>query len=98
VTLSIAFAAASRSYLQSVSALSRLSVDALDGLLSSEPFLVDSEDALLQILYKLRHPPLLRHIRWEFMSAAAIASLCEDPALFHPTESLWLAVADRRSQ
>jgi hypothetical protein len=29
------------------------------------------------------------------VSAAAIASLCEDPALFHYTESLWLAAADR---
>jgi hypothetical protein len=98
VALSSAFTASSRFYLQSVSALSLLFIDALDGLLSSESFLVDSEDALLQILYKLRHPLLLCYIRWEFMSAAAIASLCEDPALFHPTESLWLAVADRLSQ
>jgi hypothetical protein len=72
-----------------------LFVDALDGLLSSESFMVDSEEVLLQILFTLRHPLLLRHIRWEFVSAAAIASLCEDPALFHPTESLWLTIADR---
>jgi hypothetical protein len=56
---------------------------------------VDSEDALLHILFKLGHPPLLRHIRWEFVSAAAIASLCEDRALSHPPESLWLTVSDR---
>jgi hypothetical protein len=61
VTLSSAFAACSRVYLQSVSDLSLLSVDALDGLLSSESFSVDSEDALLQVLFQLRNPPLLRH-------------------------------------
>jgi hypothetical protein len=47
------------------------------------------------MLFPLGHPPLLRHIRWELVSAAAIASLCEDTALFPPTESLGLAVADR---
>jgi hypothetical protein len=95
VTLSSVFATDSRVYLQSVSSLSLLSVDALNDLLSSESFLFDSEDALLQILFTHRHPSLLRHIRWEFVSTAAIASPYEDPALFHPTESLWLAVADR---
>jgi hypothetical protein len=75
VTLSSAFAAASRVYIQSVSAVSLLSVDTLDGLLSSESFLVDSEDALLQILFTLGYPSLLRHIRREFMGAAAIASV-----------------------
>jgi hypothetical protein len=44
--------------------------------------MVDSEEALLQILFTLGHPPLLHHIRWEFVSAAAIASLCEDTALY----------------
>jgi hypothetical protein len=57
--------------------------------------MVGSEDALLQILCPLGHPPLLRHIRWEFVSTAAIASLCDDLTFFPPTESLWLAVADR---
>jgi hypothetical protein len=50
VALSSAFAAHSRVYLHSVSDVSLLSVDALDSLLSSESFMVDSEDALLQIL------------------------------------------------
>jgi hypothetical protein len=95
VTLSSAFSASSRVYLHSVSDLSLLSVDTLDGLLSSESFLVDSEEALLQILFPVRHPAFRRHIRWEFVSAAAIVSLCEDPALSHPTESLWLAAADQ---
>jgi hypothetical protein len=95
VTLSSAFTAHSRVYLHSVSDLLLLSVDALDTLLSSESFIVDSEDALLQILFPLRHPPLLHHIRWEFVSAAAITSLCENQMLFPPTESLWLAVGDR---
>jgi hypothetical protein len=97
MTLSSAFAAYSRVYLQSTSDLSLLSVDALDGLLSSESFMVYSEDALLPILLTLWHPPLLRHIRWEFVSATVITYLCEDPALFHSTESLWLAVSDRLS-
>jgi hypothetical protein len=57
--------------------------------------MVDSEDTLLQILFTLGHPPFLHHIRWEFVSAAAIASLCEDSVLCPPTESLWLAVVDR---
>jgi hypothetical protein len=95
VTLSSAFAAHSRVYLHSVSDVSLLSVDALDSLLSSESFIVDSEDALLQILFTFGHPPLLRHIRWDFVSAAAIASLCEDLTFCPPTESLWLSVADR---
>jgi hypothetical protein len=95
VTLSSAFAAHSRVSLHSVSDVSLLSVDALDSLLSSDSFMVDSEDALLQILFPLGHPPLLRYIRWEFVSAAAIASLCEVLTLCSPTESLWLAVGDR---
>jgi hypothetical protein len=95
VTLSSAFAAHSRIYLHSVSDVSLLSVDELDSLLSSESFIVDSEDALLQLLFRLGHPSLLRHIRWVFVSVAAIASLCDDLTLFMPTESLWLVVADR---
>jgi hypothetical protein len=71
-----------------------LSVDALDCLLSSESLVVDSADALLQILFTFRHPPLLRHIRWAFVSQTAIASLCEDPALCHPTKSFWQAFSD----
>jgi hypothetical protein len=86
VTLSSAFAAHSRVYLHSVSDVS---------LLSSESFIVDREDTLLQILFTLGHPPFLHHIRWEFVSAAAIASLCRDITSFPPTESLWLAVTDR---
>jgi hypothetical protein len=57
--------------------------------------MVDSEDAFLQILLPLGHPPLLRHIRWEFVSTAAITSLREDLTLCPPAESLWLAVADQ---
>jgi hypothetical protein len=57
--------------------------------------MVDSEEALLQILFPLGHPPLLRHIRWEFVSPAAITSLCEDLTLCSPTESLWQAAADQ---
>jgi hypothetical protein len=88
VTLSSAFAAHSCIYLHSASDVSLLSVDELDILLSSESFMVDSEDALLQILFPLGHPLLLRHKRWEFVGSAAIASICEDLMLFPPTESI----------
>jgi hypothetical protein len=98
VTLSRAFAAHLHVYLHSVSDVSLLSVDALDSMLLSESLMVDSEDALLHILLTLAHPPLLRHIQWEFVSSAAITSLCEDLTFCHPTESLWLAVADRLLQ
>jgi hypothetical protein len=63
VTLSSAFAAQSQVYLQSASDLSLLSVDALDGLLSNESFVVDSADALLRILLMFRHPPILHHVQ-----------------------------------
>jgi hypothetical protein len=95
VTLSNGFAAHLCVYLQSVSNVSLLSVDALDSLLLSESFIVDGKEALLQILFTLGHPALLRHMRWEFVSVAAIAFLYEHVVLFPPTESLWLAVADR---
>jgi hypothetical protein len=94
VTLSSAFAAQSRVYLQSASNLSLLSVDALDGLLSSESFVVDSADAFLRILLPFRHLPILRHVQLEFVSPAAIAILFEDPASYSLTESLGRAVAD----
>jgi hypothetical protein len=47
VMLSSAFTADARFYLQSMLDISLVSVDAVEGLLSSESFLVDSEDALL---------------------------------------------------
>jgi hypothetical protein len=53
VTLSSAFAAHSCVYLQSVSDVSLLSVDALDSLLSSESFMVDSEDAFCKRCFRL---------------------------------------------
>lgn len=49
--------------LHSVPGLSLLSVDTLDNLLSSDSFIVDSEDALLRSLLEFHHPALLRHIR-----------------------------------
>jgi hypothetical protein len=90
VALSSAFASHSGVYLDSFSGVSLLSVDELDTLLWSEPFMVDGEAALLRVLFACGHPPLIRHIRWEFVSTAAIASPCEDPALCHPKESLSL--------
>jgi hypothetical protein len=90
VTLSNVFDAHSRVSLHSISDISLLSVDALDSLFSSKSFVVDNQDLLLRLLVPLGHPDLLRHIQWEFVSTAAIASLCE-----YLTESLWLAVADR---
>jgi hypothetical protein len=88
IILSNVFATHSRVSLQSISDISLLSADALDSLLSNESFLVDSQNALLRLLVRLGHLDLLRHIQWDFVSTAGIASLCEDL-----TESLWLAVA-----
>jgi hypothetical protein len=93
VTLSNVFAAHSRVLLQSNSDISLLSVDALDSLLSSESFRVDSQDVLLRLLVPLGHPDLLRHIQWEYVSTPAIASLRG-----YLTESLWLAVVHRLIQ
>jgi hypothetical protein len=85
----------SRMYLKSALDLSLLSVDALDDLLSSESILVDSEEALVQFLFRLGDPFLLRHIQWQFVSAAAITSLCEDPVLFPPMVVIWQSVVNR---
>jgi hypothetical protein len=54
---------------------------------------IDSADALLRILLAFRHPPILRHVQWEFVSPTAIATLFEDPASYSLTESPWRAVA-----
>jgi hypothetical protein len=40
-----------------------LLVDALNDLLSSDSFVVSSDDFLLA------HPPLLRHLRWGFLAS-----------------------------
>jgi hypothetical protein len=61
----------SRVDLHSISDLSLLSVDALDALLSSESFVVDSEDDLLQSLLSPQQPSLLRHVRLDCLSPAA---------------------------
>jgi hypothetical protein len=45
---------------------------------------------LLDTLVSLGHLSLLRHIQWDFVSTAAITSLCKDP-----TESVWLVVSAR---
>jgi hypothetical protein len=50
---------------------------------------------LQQILLAFPYLLFLRHIRWEFLSAAAIIALFDDPALCNCTESRWLAVYDR---
>jgi hypothetical protein len=92
VTLSNGFTARSRVDFQSASHVSLLSVDALDDLLSSESFDVDSEDALLRILLTIKHQGLLRHIRLAFLRAETISTLFADPASFCPTEWLWRSV------
>jgi hypothetical protein len=94
VILSSAFAGGSRFDFRSVGELSLLSGEALAGLLSSESLVVDSEDALLQVLLALGRPGLLCHIRLEFLSAGAIAGLFKDLASCGHTEPLWRGVAD----
>jgi hypothetical protein len=71
-----------------------LSVDAVDGLLSSAAFRVESEDALLDCLLKLgaAYSPLLRHIQPAFLSADGLRVLLDH--LPHPPESVWLSLAD----
>jgi hypothetical protein len=95
VTHSNAFAARSRVDLKWVSNLLLLSVDALDDLLSTESFMVNSEDALLRILQQFQCPVLLRHIQWEFLSPGAITTIFKDPGLCNCTELLWRSVSDR---
>jgi hypothetical protein len=87
VPLSSVFAARSRVDFQSILGLSPLSADTLDSLLSSESFVVDSEDVVLRSLLALRYS-------MGFGSRTATAAPFEDPVLCGPTESLWVAGAD----
>jgi hypothetical protein len=92
------FTVRSRVSRQSVSNPLLLSIDALDDLLSSESFFVDSEEALLDILLTIGHPSLLRHIQWSFINTSTITPLCENPVLCHPTEPVWMALVNRLSR
>jgi hypothetical protein len=71
--------------------LSGLSVDAVDGLLSSTAFRVESEDALLDCLLKLgpTYFPLLRHIQPTFLSPDGLCALVNH--LTRPHESMGLS-------
>jgi hypothetical protein len=60
--LSSVFAARSPVDWQSISSLSLLPANAIDSLLESEAFLIDSENAFLWSLLALRHPAFLDHI------------------------------------
>jgi hypothetical protein len=97
----MAFAAGSSVDLQSVLKLLELSVlsaDVLDCLLSSALFIIDNEDEMCssRLCWGFRICLLfLRHIRWEFLSAASITALFDDSALCNCTKSRWLAVCDR---
>jgi hypothetical protein len=75
--------------------LSGLSVDAVDGLLSSAAFWVESEDALLDCLLKLgpAYSPLLRHIQPTFLSPDGLCTFLDH--LARPPESAWLSLAER---
>jgi hypothetical protein len=95
ITLSKAFMTHSRIDLQRISNLLLLSIDALDDLLLTESFIVDSEDSLFKILYQFQCPILLRHIQWEFLSSKVITTLFKDPTLYSCTESLWRSISDR---
>jgi hypothetical protein len=97
VTFSCVFEGFSRVDLQAISDPLLLLVDALDGLLSSEALFLNSEDALLGNVFTDRHPPLLRHIWWEFVSQSAIATLFQAFALCGQIESLWRAIGNRLS-
>jgi hypothetical protein len=76
---------------------SLFSTDTLDNILSNEPFIIDSEDALLQNLLELRNQSLLRHIQFRSLSSAIFADVLKVIALYEPTESLQLAMTNRRA-
>jgi hypothetical protein len=75
--------------------LSGLSMDAVDGLLSSAVVWVESEDALLDCLLELgpAYSPLLRHIQPAFLSPGGLRVLLDH--LAHPPESVWPSLAER---
>jgi hypothetical protein len=74
--LGLLFGRLSNADLEVSDAISLLSVDALDALLSAGDVTFDSEEALLVGLLRLGPDflPLLRHVRWEFVSPPALAS------------------------
>jgi hypothetical protein len=81
VTLSTEFAAHLRLYLESISDVSLLFVDALDSLFSSESFWVDSQDVLLRLLVPLGHPPLLRQSSgnvWELQQSLTFVKISQN--------------------
>jgi hypothetical protein len=72
-------------------AISLLSVEALDALLSDGSFGIGSEGALLSTLLRLGPDffPLLRHVRWDFLTPEELASAFSDSAGIVPDESFW---------
>jgi hypothetical protein len=68
--------------------LSLLSADALDALLAEGSVPLESEDSLFFALLALgpEYFPLLRHVRWDFLSPEWLPALAERTA---PSEAVW---------
>jgi hypothetical protein len=81
--------------------LSLLSVDALDALLSDGgmalPISLDSEDALLEAILGLGEDyfPLLKHVRWQFLSSDCLAAAFAEHSAIAPPESVWHGLRER---
>jgi hypothetical protein len=87
-----------------IDSLSLLSVDGLDALLSDggmalpnpTAIAIDSEDALLEAILCLGEDylPLLRHVRWEFLSSECLAAAFADHSAIGPPESVWFGLRE----
>jgi hypothetical protein len=75
-----------------ISNLSHFTIDALDNLLSEGVVIVESEDMLLRQIVELGSDyfPLIRHIRFEFLSKGEISKFAKQYRRLIPSESIWL--------
>jgi hypothetical protein len=69
--------------------LSHFSIDCLDDLLSHSTIRIESEEALLTTLDDSSHLPILRHIRFQFLSPNAVDQLCDRFSVCDVSEWLW---------
>jgi hypothetical protein len=91
-------------FLSDLNSLSLLSIDAFESLLSEVFLPIESEDCLFRAIVGLDRSyfPLLRHVRWDLLSADALSTFASDLELesaagLPPCESVWRAAADSLS-
>jgi hypothetical protein len=77
--------------------ISLLSFDALDELLSRDSIQLESEDFLLKHLIELgpKYRPLLRHVRFEFLSVEGLGYFADQCFWADVTEGIWKGVMER---